>query len=110
MARTAAPVEWRTAKVATPHEGYHCRYGSFASDSPVTDGQRVYAFFGSLGIYRYDLNEKLICKKDFPPMRMQLHYGEGAAAVVDGDVVAEERPYLRSQEALYCIARTEPRQ
>ncbi|HXQ73344.1 MAG TPA: hypothetical protein VN844_22780, partial [Pyrinomonadaceae bacterium] len=41
----------RTAKVATPHEGYHRAYGSFASNSPITDGRYVYAFFGSRGLY-----------------------------------------------------------
>jgi outer membrane protein assembly factor BamB len=84
--RKTGQVIWeRTAKVATPHEGYHYRYGSFASNSPVTDGQRVYAFFGSRGIYCYDLNGKLVWQKDFPPMLMRLHYGEGTAAVLDGD-------------------------
>ncbi len=46
--------EWqRTATVATPHEGYHRTYGSFASNSPVTDGKRLFAFFGSRGLYAY---------------------------------------------------------
>jgi len=39
---------------ATPHEGYHFRYGSFASNSPITDGKLLYAFFGSRGIYALD--------------------------------------------------------
>jgi outer membrane protein assembly factor BamB len=33
----------RVAKVATPHEGYHAGYGSFASNSPATDGSHLYA-------------------------------------------------------------------
>src|SRR5216683_269776 len=37
----------RTAKTTAPHEGFHRRYGSFANNSPVTDGKSVYAFFGS---------------------------------------------------------------
>src|SRR5688500_17309007 len=50
--RTAGKLLWqRTATVATPHEGYHRVYGSFASNSPVTDGSRVIAFFGSRGLY-----------------------------------------------------------
>ncbi len=49
----------RTAAVATPHEGYHRIYGSFASNSPVTDGTRVFAFFGSRGLYAYDLDGAL---------------------------------------------------
>src|SRR6266446_3936071 len=33
-----------------PHEGGH-ETGSLASNSPVTDGERLYAFFGSRGLY-----------------------------------------------------------
>ena len=37
--RDSGRIAWRrTATVATPHEGYHRVYGSFASNSPVTDG------------------------------------------------------------------------
>ncbi len=77
--RTTGRLLWqRTAAVATPHEGYHRTYGSFASNSPVTDGARVYAFFGSRGLYAYDMNGTLIWKKDFGvQMRMDMAFGEG---------------------------------
>src|ERR1022692_1383185 len=66
--RNSGKVIWeQTAKVAAPHEGYHSRYGSYASNSPVTDGKYVYAFFGSRGIFVYDLDGKLIWQKDFAP-------------------------------------------
>ena len=94
--RHTGKVLWeREATVATPHEGYHHRYGSFASNSPVTDGKRLYAFFGSRGLYCYDLDGKLIWRKEFPPMRMRNAFGEGVAPVIDGD-----RLYLKfDQEA-----------
>jgi outer membrane protein assembly factor BamB len=75
----------RVATVATPHEGYHRKYGSFASNSPVTDGERVYAYFGSRGLYAYDIDGKLVWKREFPPMRMRLQFGEGTAVVLDGE-------------------------
>ena len=68
----------RTATVATPHEGYHRVYGSFASNSPVTDGDRVFAFFGSRGLYAYDVDGALLWQKDFGvKMRMDMAFGEG---------------------------------
>jgi outer membrane protein assembly factor BamB len=86
--RATGKVLWeRVATTETPHEGYHGRYGSFASNSPVTDGERLYAFFGSRGLYCYDLDGKLIWKKDFPPMRMRLQFGEGTPTVVDGETL-----------------------
>jgi outer membrane protein assembly factor BamB len=69
--------------VATPHEGHHRAYGSFASNSPITDGRYVYAFFGSRGLYVYDFNGKLIWEKDFGvQMKMRLAFGEGAAPLL----------------------------
>ena len=37
---------------------------SFSSPSPVTDGKRVIAYFGSEGLYAYDMTGKLLWKKD----------------------------------------------
>src|ERR1044072_7153306 len=76
----------RTGKVAVPHEGYHRAYGSFASNSPVTDGKYVYASFGSRGIYCYDFNGKLIWAQDLDvQMKMRLAFGEGTAPLLLGD-------------------------
>ncbi|MBL8292795.1 MAG: PQQ-binding-like beta-propeller repeat protein [Bryobacterales bacterium] len=83
--RTGKVIWERTAVTATPHEGYHRKYGSFASNSPVTDGRMVYAFFGSRGLYAYDLDGKQMWKKEFPPMRMRLQFGEGTAVVLHED-------------------------
>ena len=85
--RKTGKILWqRTAKTAVPHEGYHNQYGSFASNSPVTDGQYVYAFFGSRGMYCYDLEGNLIWQKDFGiQMRMIMAFGEGMAPVISGD-------------------------
>jgi outer membrane protein assembly factor BamB len=70
----------RVAKVATPHEGYHRQYGSFASNSPLTDGKYVYASFGSRGVYCYDFNGKLVWQQDLGiRMRIRLQFGEGGA-------------------------------
>lgn len=77
--RATGKIAWqRTATTATPHEGYHRRYGSFASNSPVTDGARVFAFFGSRGLYAYDVNGTPLWQKDFGvKMRMDMAFGEG---------------------------------
>ena len=86
LSRKDGHVIWeRTTRSATPHEGYHFRYGSFASNNPVTDGKRVYAFFGSRGMFVFDMDGKPLWQKDFDPMRMRLAFGEGTAAVVHGD-------------------------
>ena len=84
--RNTGKIVWeREARVAKPHEGYHFKYGSFASNSPVTDGKLVYAFFGSRGLFAYDFDGKLVWKRDMAPMRMKLSFGEGTAPVLDGE-------------------------
>ena len=90
--RTSGKIVWqRTATTAIPHEGYHHQYGSFASNAPATDGQRVYAFFGSRGLFVYDLNGKPLWQKDFGlKMTMRLGFGEGS-----GTVVHDGRVYLQ---------------
>ena len=85
--RKTGKVLWqKTAKVATPHEGYHSTYGSFASNSPVTDGKRVYASFGSRGVYAYDMEGHLLWEKDLDvQMRIRNAFGEGVAPVLHAD-------------------------
>jgi outer membrane protein assembly factor BamB len=80
---TGRTVWQRTATVATPHEGYHRTYGSFASNSPVTDGTRLYAFFGSRGLYAYSLDGTPLWQKDFGvKLRMDNGFGEGTAPML----------------------------
>lgn len=78
-----------TPIVATPHEGYHRTYGSFASNSPASDGERLYAFFGSRGLYTYSLDGKLLWQKDFGvKLRMDNAFGEGTAPTLhDGRLI-----------------------
>ena len=85
--RATGKVVWeQTATTGTPHEPHHFQYGSFASNSPVTDGRRVYASFGSQGLFVYDMNGKQLWKKDFGvKLTMFRQFGEGAAPVLHGD-------------------------
>lgn len=83
--RATGKIIWRqTAATAVPHEGYHATYGSFASNSPTTDGQRLYVSFGSRGLFAYDLNGKMLWQRDFKiQMRMFQEFGEGVGPVLD---------------------------
>src|SRR5258705_3888301 len=49
----------QTAFEGTPYDNRH-RKSSFASSTPATDGKYVYAFFGTEGLYAYDMRGKLI--------------------------------------------------
>lgn len=84
--RASGEERWRKTVVsAAPHEGYHRRYGSFASNSPVTDGDTLIANFGSRGVYAFDMEGNLQWKRDFDPLYMRNAFGEGIAPVLHGD-------------------------
>ncbi len=76
----------RKLKEALPHEqGHHT--ASLASSSPVTDGQRLYAFFGSFGLYCLDFEGKPLWQKDFGRMESLHGHGEGASPALYGDTL-----------------------
>ncbi len=76
----------KTAIVATPHEGFHAQYGSFASPSVLVDGKHAIAFFGSRGVYCYTHDGQPVWQKDFGiKLRMTMAFGEGSSPALDGD-------------------------
>jgi outer membrane protein assembly factor BamB len=87
--RKSGKLLWeRVARVATPHQGSHPQYGSFASNSPVTDGKHVIAFFGSRGVYCYDLDGNKIWEKDFGvQLKMYNGFGEGSWPALEGNTL-----------------------
>ncbi len=68
----------KTVRENTPHEGGHYS-GSYASASPVTDGERVYAFFGSQGLYCLSLSGSILWQTDLGDMHTKHGHGEGSS-------------------------------
>ncbi len=58
---------------------------SFATETPVSDGQYIYAYFGAHGLYCFDLDGKKIWEKDLGAFRMQMGMGTGSSPAIDGD-------------------------
>ncbi len=79
---------WRdVAKTVVPHEGHH-KDASFASASPFCDGERIYFWFGSAGMYAYSLDGKKVWERDLGPAKMGASLGEGSSPVVhDGKLI-----------------------
>lgn len=55
------------------------------SSSPATDGERVVAWFGSAGVFCYDLNGKELWKRDLGTHEHE--WGYAASPVIHGDLV-----------------------
>lgn len=80
--RTSGGILWeRTVLETTPHEGLHTT-GSYAPYSPVTDGERVWASFGSRGVYCFDLEGNELWRADTAPLKMAGTFGEGSSPVL----------------------------
>lgn len=69
-----------------PHERGHYS-GSLASASPVTDGQHLFAFFGSRGLYCLNLEGELQWKTDLGDMQTKHGHGEGSSPALYKDTL-----------------------
>ena len=77
----------RTATENTPREGHHGD-NDFASASPTIDGKRLYCWFGSAGLYCYDLDGDKLWERELGKAYMEASLGEGCSPVVhDGKLV-----------------------
>ncbi|MCH9021261.1 MAG: PQQ-like beta-propeller repeat protein, partial [Planctomycetes bacterium] len=76
----------RTVHKELPHEGGH-RTSSFASASPTTDGEHLFAFFGSRGLYCLDFDGQPIWQKNLGEMHTKHAHGEGSSPALHGDTL-----------------------
>lgn len=76
----------RSAVRGVPHEGTHETNG-YASASPCTDGERVYAHFGSRGLHCFSVHGEHLWSRDFGDMIVRNGFGEGSSPTVAGDLV-----------------------
>ena len=87
---TTGQVKWeREALTTLPFGGRH-RKNTYASETPFTDGERLYASFGqNVGLFVYSLDGKLLWKKQWPPQPIYLDFGTASSPIV-----ADGRVYL----------------
>ena len=85
--RSDGSVLWqKTLRETPPHEGIH-ETASFASNSPITDGEHIYAYFGSRGLYCLDMAGNLKWEKDIGKMQKRNTFGEGSCPIIHGNTI-----------------------
>ena len=92
---------WKqTALEAKPRIPTHGS-NTYASETPVTDGERVYAYFGMHGLFCYDMNGKLLWQKDLGSYPMVMGWGTSSSPAVD-----DERVYVQcdNEEKSFLVA------
>ncbi|MCC2667572.1 MAG: outer rane biosis protein [Armatimonadetes bacterium] len=78
-------VRWeRTVFESKPNTPRHLK-NSYASETPVTDGERVYAYFGNLGVFCFDMDGKPVWSKRLEPHATRFGWGTAASPVLHRD-------------------------
>jgi outer membrane protein assembly factor BamB len=88
------------AHEAVPLSSIHLK-NSFASETPVVDGERLYVYFGNLGVFCLSHNGELLWDKPIEPRAMKAGWGTAASPALHDGVL-----YIvnDNQEASYMMA------
>ena len=87
-------LNWSDGKVAwkkelhagDPSNPLHVK-NTYASETPCTDGERVYAYFGNVGLFCLDLKGKELWSRKWPSVKTRNGWGSASSPVVHGDRV-----------------------
>ena len=96
---------WEREAVATLPAGGRHRKNTYASETPVTDGERLYVSFGqNVGMFSYDLNGTLLWKRQWPAQPVYLDFGTASSPVVHAGKIfllqdSERESYLTALDA-----------
>ena len=90
----------RTAHQGVAPAGIHPK-NSFASATPVTDGERVYVLFGNLGLFAYDFHGVKLWSRNLEARADRWGWGPGSSpALLDNQLLVlhdnEQESYLAS--------------
>jgi outer membrane protein assembly factor BamB len=81
--RSNGKLLWQSGPAYTEEESTQ-RDNPYCAATPVTDGERVIASFGSAGLYCYDFTGKELWHRDLG--KMEHMFGNGASPVLAGDL------------------------
>src|SRR5262245_238915 len=71
----------RVAHRGAPENSRHLK-NTYASETPVTDGERVYAYFGDQGLFAYDLEGNLKWSRKWGSFKTRAGWGTAASPVL----------------------------
>lgn len=83
--RATGATRWSTELAAeVPATPIHVK-NTYASETPVTDGEHLYVLFGQIGLFCLDLNGHVVWKKSFMPRKTAHDWGTSISPVLHGD-------------------------
>jgi len=100
--RTSGKIQWQTVvREELPFSKTH-QFGSWASNSPVTDGENIYAYFGSHGLYCLNMEGEILWERDFGRMEKVMSFGEGSSPYLYKDKLVVLRDH-QGQSAIHVM-------
>ena len=88
--RESGKIVWQKAvdnssvKDEDPYKSY-ITYHGYATNTPITDGESIFAFFGKAGVIRYDLEGNEKWRKTFEGTPNETRWGSAASLIFYGD-------------------------
>jgi outer membrane protein assembly factor BamB len=78
-------IVWKTAvKSSAPKFPRHLK-NTYASETPVTDGEKIYAYFGNEGLYALDFDGNVVWERPSQILKTRYGWGMAASPIVHGD-------------------------
>ncbi len=78
-------IRWETVvHKGVPQSTRHIK-NSYASETPVTDGERVYAYFGNIGVFCLDMNGQELWHKELGTYKTRFGWGTASSPVLHRD-------------------------
>ena len=87
--RADGKIRWQQTASKGMAPGKTHGWNGYASPSCTTDGERVYAFFGTPGLFCYDLEGKLLWQHSFGLFTSEAGWGTAASPLLFDDLVIQ---------------------
>jgi outer membrane protein assembly factor BamB len=104
--RTDGAEAWRSEAPAERIEPYYKAEGSPAASTPATDGERIVSYFGSCGVFCYDLAGKELWKFEMPLVAIGGNFGSGVSPILADGMVVLVRDETKNSRILALDAAT----
>jgi outer membrane protein assembly factor BamB len=78
-------VRWSREVAGDPPARAKHLKNSYASETPVTDGERLYVYFGNLGLFAFELDGTPAWSRSMGPFETRNNWGTGASPALHGN-------------------------
>jgi outer membrane protein assembly factor BamB len=76
--KSGKPIWEKTVHKGVPAQARHLK-NSYASETPITDGERVYAYIGNVGLFAFDMDGNELWNRKWDPVKTRHGWGTAAS-------------------------------